>query len=231
MKLERKSTSLRHHVQDALREEIISGRFKPGERLVEQKLCEALDVSRTSLRESLRCLEAEGLLELIPHRGAVVASIGISYTIQIYQIRAELEVLAITNFIAYASDRHVNDLRSVLHDLKEMVKKDNVYSGTDLLDIKVRFYVIIYSICQNNILRQITETLNNRINYLRSVSLSKKGRIEHTLSELERIVDSIERHDVESASEAVRDHIEKAKINALNILEHTENNKNQPDRL
>lgn len=225
MKLERKTISLRHHLQDALREEIVSGRFKPGERLVEQKLCEALDVSRTSLRESLRCLEAEGLLELIPHRGAVVASIGISDTIQIYQIRAELEVLAITNFIKFASNHNVNDLRSVLNDLKEMVSKDNVYSGTDLLDIKVRFYFIIYSICQNNILRQITETLNNRISYLRSVSLSKNGRIEHTLSELDLIVNAIERRDAESASHAVRDHIEKAKINALSILENTENNK------
>ena len=231
MKLERKSISLRHHLQDALREEIVSGRFKPGERLVEQKLCEALDVSRTSLRESLRCLEAEGLLELIPHRGAVVASIGISDTIQIYQIRAELEVLAINNFIEYANNHNVNDLRSVLDDLKVMVNKNDVYSGTGLLDIKARFYLIIYSIDQNNILRQITETLNNRISYLRSVSLSKKGRIEHTLSELERIVDSIQRRDVESASKAVRDHIEKAKMNALNILENTEKNKNQPDHL
>ena len=220
MKLERKSISLRHHLQDALREEIVSGRFKPGERLVEQKLCEALEVSRTSLRESLRCLEAEGLLELIPHRGAVVASIGISDTIQIYQIRSELEVLAVRNFIEYANDTNVRDLRSVLDDLKTMISENNGYSGTDLLNIKARFYFILYSICQNNILRQMTETLNNRISYLRSVSLSKKGRIEHTLFELECIVNAIERRDAKTAAEAVRNHIEKAKINALNFLKN-----------
>lgn len=220
MKLERKSISLRHHLQDALREEIVSGRFKPGERLVEQKLCEALEVSRTSLRESLRCLEAEGLLELIPHKGAVVASIGTSDTIQIYQIRSELEVLAVRNFIEYANDTNIKGLRSVLDDLKTMINENNDYSGTDLLNIKARFYFILYSICQNNILRQMTETLNNRISYLRSVSLSKKGRIEHTLFELERIVNAIEKRDAETAVEAVRDHIEKAKINALNLLKN-----------
>lgn len=73
LKIKRAAASLRHQVQETLRREIVSGRLAPGERLVEQQLCQALDVSRTSLREALRQLEAERLVEIVPHRGAVVA--------------------------------------------------------------------------------------------------------------------------------------------------------------
>ncbi|MGB7480377.1 MAG: GntR family transcriptional regulator, partial [Burkholderiaceae bacterium] len=71
----RKPESLRSHVENFLRDAIMNGRFQPGERLRERELCELLDVSRPSLREALRRLEAEKLIKTVLHRGPVVAAI------------------------------------------------------------------------------------------------------------------------------------------------------------
>src|SRR3990170_1902174 len=87
-------TPLRKQVVERLREAIIEGHLKPGERLRERELCELLGVSRTSLREGLVELEAEGLINNVPNRGPVVAMVSIKAAEEIYQLRAVLEGLA-----------------------------------------------------------------------------------------------------------------------------------------
>ena len=83
--------TLRDIVQAKMRDAIMAGHFAPGERLVERPLCEQLGVSRTVVRETIRYLEAEGLVETIPHKGPIVASLNWSQAKQIYDIRRQLE--------------------------------------------------------------------------------------------------------------------------------------------
>ncbi|MEI9803979.1 MAG: GntR family transcriptional regulator [Pseudolabrys sp.] len=98
---------LRTEIEIRLRSAITQGRFHAGERLIERELCEMLGVSRPSLREALRQLEAEELVTLVPNRGPVVSEIGIDEARDIYEIRATLEGLVARLFVRNASDAEV----------------------------------------------------------------------------------------------------------------------------
>ncbi|MHC8287299.1 GntR family transcriptional regulator [Pseudomonas sp. XS1P51] len=218
MKVHRQAASLRHQVQDALRNEIISGRFKPGDRLVEQTLYTALDVSRTSLREALRQLEAEGLVEQVPHRGAYVASVNAKDAIQIYDVRGALEVLAVRNFVRHATDEDVAELAAVFD---EFVQQSHTAQrdGTALLDIKQRFYHVLLDIEQSAVVGGMLAQLNNRVSLLRALSLGREGRMVHTLAELKEIVRLIQLRDEAGACAAALLHVENASQNVLELLE------------
>lgn len=216
MKIKRQAAPLRHQVQEALRREIVSGRLSPGQRLVELELCAALDVSRTVLREAFRQLEAEALVELIPHRGVVVASIGLDEARQIYEVRGVVEALAVRGFVAYAADADLRDLRAVFCELEEAEQGE--FSGQELLEIKKRFYDVLLDGCGNEVVRQMIGQLNNRINFLRSISLSRTGRISGTVREIRDIVEALERRDAKAAYEATLRHVENASKNALETL-------------
>lgn len=220
MKVQRQASSLRHQVQDALRNEIISGRFKPGDRLVEQQLYTALDVSRTSLREALRQLEAEGLVEQVPHRGAYVASVDAKDAIQIYDVRGALEVLAVRNFVRHASDEDVQELGEVFDEFVEQSHTASL-DGAALLDIKRRFYHVLLDIEQSRVVGGMLEQLNNRVSLLRALSLGREGRMPHTLAELKEIVRNIQLRDEEGACAAALLHVENASKNVLELLAAT----------
>ncbi|MDH0745015.1 GntR family transcriptional regulator [Pseudomonas sp. GD03842] len=217
MKVLRQASSLRHQVQDALRNEIISGRFKPGDRLVEQQLYTALDVSRTSLREALRQLEAEGLVEQVPHRGAYVASVDAKDAVQIYDVRGALEVLAVRNFVRHATDEDVGELVEVFDEFEQQ-SHTRCVDGTALLDIKRRFYHVLLDIEQSRVVGGMLEQLNNRVSLLRALSLGREGRMPHTLAELKEIVRNIERRDEEGACAAALLHVANASKNVLALL-------------
>ena len=93
-KVRRVAAVLRHSVTESIRNAILAGRFKPGDRMPERELCEMTGVSRTLVREALRQLETERLIKVIPHRGPVVATITPEQANDIYRVREELEGLA-----------------------------------------------------------------------------------------------------------------------------------------
>lgn len=219
-KVQRQAASLRHQVQDALRNEIVNGHFKPGERLVEQQLCTELEVSRTSIREALRQLEAEGLVEQVPHRGSVVATVSKDDALQIYDVRGMLEVLAVRNFIHHATPEDVSDLREVLSELAEESSSRHL-DGSELLALKQRFYRVLLDIEQSRVVRDLLQIMNNRISLLRALSMSREGRAPHTIDELSDIVQCIERRDEEAAATATMTHVTNALHNVLELLDET----------
>src|ERR1700761_7225303 len=110
---------LRREIETRLRSAITGGRFQTGERLVERELCEMLGVSRPSLREALRQLEAEELVTLVPNRGPIVSEVSIDEAREIYEVRAMLEGLAARLFVRRASNADIAALRKALHELKK----------------------------------------------------------------------------------------------------------------
>ena len=98
---------LRREIETRLRTAIVAGRFKPGDRLIEREMCELLGVSRASLREALRQLEAEELVKIVPHRGPVVSEVTVEEAEQLYDVRAMLEGLAARRFAETASDEDI----------------------------------------------------------------------------------------------------------------------------
>src|SRR5215813_3992360 len=112
---------LRREIENRLRAAIVGGRFKPGERLIERELCEMLGVSRPSLREALRQLEAEELVTILPNRGPIVAALTVVEAEQLYDVRAMLEGLAARRFAETASDADIAALRQALDAFADVV--------------------------------------------------------------------------------------------------------------
>jgi len=102
---------------ERLRDAIITGHFAPGARLIERELCEAMGVSRTSIREVLRRLEAEQLIEVEPRRGPIVARLSRKQVEEIYEVRALLEAAIVRRFAIEASSENIAELRRIYEKL------------------------------------------------------------------------------------------------------------------
>jgi DNA-binding GntR family transcriptional regulator len=211
----RKPDSLRSHVENFLREAIMNGRFKPGERLRERELCELLDVSRPSLREALRKLEAEKLIKTVMHRGPVVASITPAEAADLYAIRALMESYAVHEFARLASDDAVEQLGQAVQQLHvEAAGGDR----KQLLAAKARFYDVILDGCGNQLIREMLLGLLSRINLLRSTSFSRPDRLAESLQEIDHLFALIKARDASGAQEAARLHIINAEKAAMAVL-------------
>lgn len=215
--IERIDAPVRRQVENRIRDAIVSGRFAPGERLVESRLCERLNVSRPIIREALRQLVAEGLVVIVPHHGARVASITAEEARQIYEVRKQLEGLAGQGFAKHASAAAVAQLRAIVVELERAA--DGRAGGRSILEIKQRFYAVLLGHCGNEIVCETLERLNNRVSQLRALSLSQPKRLPQTLRELKGIVKAIEARDADAAFQACAAHVERAARHALKALE------------
>src|ERR1700759_4724253 len=109
--LPRVAAPLREQATDRVRAAILDLRLRPGQRLIERELVENLGVSRATIREVIRQLATEGLVTVVPQRGAEVTALLDSDSSDIYEMRAALEALAVRRFVQRASDRDVGELR------------------------------------------------------------------------------------------------------------------------
>ncbi len=123
LKVTAPAATLRHLVEERLRDAILWGRFPPGHRLIERELCQLTGVGRTSIREALRQLEAEGLVESVPHRGPAVARIDAEEARQLYELRALLEGHAGRRFAERARRGDLAGLDAALAGLRAAARK------------------------------------------------------------------------------------------------------------
>src|SRR5690554_2823503 len=112
--VDRVAAPLREQVITALRTAILDFQLRPGQRLVERELVEQLGVSRTTVREALRELTSEGLVTVVPQKGAVVATPTLEDAVDLYEVRAALESLVVTRFVERASDQQVVRLQEAV---------------------------------------------------------------------------------------------------------------------
>lgn len=217
----RRQSSLRQQVIERLRDAILSGLFEPGQKLVERDLCEMLGISRTVVREALQHLGAEGLIENIPHKGPVVATLGLKEARDIYAVRQALEALAGEGFAQHADAAQMQALRDALEHLKTLPSD----AGQDaVLQAKNRFYGILLEGCGNQVVGNMLTLLNNRVTLLRRMSLAAPGRLGNTLVELEEIVSALEQRNGPRARQLCADHVARASAVALQGLEASAGN-------
>lgn len=211
--------SLRDQVVQTLREAITSGRFKPGEKLVERELCEQLDISRTSLREALRQLEAEKLITNKLHRGPAVAVMSLSQARDLYAIRALLESYAVGEFAQRASDAQIEQLGQTVERLHDAAASQD---KNKLLLAKADFYEVILAGCGNELVKEMLIGMLSRITLLRSTSFSRPERLRQSLKEISELFTLIKRRDAGAAQEAARLHIIHAQEAALAVMKEQE---------
>lgn len=208
--------NLRELVAVKLREAIASGRFAPGQRLVERELCELFGVSRTSVREALREIESEGLLTNVPNRGPIVSIVGMETAESIYQVRAMLEGLAVRLFTQRASEEEIDELDAAV-DRLEGVYAD--YSAGAFLSAKADFYRVLLKGARNEIAADMLRSIHSRVSLLRATSLSDPRRAKASLAEIRAIVQAIRDRDENRAWTSCIVHLENASKIALAVLE------------
>lgn len=211
-----KPATLRERVAEYLREAIMHGRLKPGERLREQDWCEQLKVSRSTLREALRTLEAEKLIEIEPHRGPSVARISKKAAQDLYALRALLEGYAAREFASHADDALIEKLRLQVQRLElEADRQDR----NGLLRAKQDFYDVLLKGCNNDLVAEILPGLLSRINLLRATSFSRPRRTPESIREIKQLLSCIENRDPAGAQAAAQRHIRRAQKAAFEVLD------------
>ncbi|MEV6634771.1 GntR family transcriptional regulator [Actinoplanes sp. NPDC051470] len=205
LRVERNPALIRSQVLENLRQAILDRRLAPGQRLIERELVELTGVSRTSVREALRELAAEGLVTAIPNKGTIVTSVSAEEARQLYQVRSALEALAGRLFVEHASVAQRKALVRALDKVDKLAAKDQ-----PILAAKDAFYEVLFEGGGNVALRQVVGSLHARVSVLRSLSLSVPGRLEHSVKELHAIVDAVLANDAEAAGAACARHVEEA---------------------
>lgn len=215
LRIPRQAATLRLLVEDRIRNAIATGHFKPGQRLIERELCEQIGVGRTSVREALRQLEAEGLVVTIPHRGPEVSSISYEEACQLYEVRELLEGFAGRGFAERGSDAEIAELREAVAGFRKAVKSGD---RAALVAAKTRFYSVLTEGARNVFVKQSLMTLHNRITLLRVTSMTQEGRLSESMAEIEAIYEAIKDRDGDRAEAACKQHIAKAAKVALAVL-------------
>ncbi len=209
-------TTLRELAVGRLRHAIISGRFKGGERLVERALCDQLGVSRSIVREAIRYLEAEGLVEVQARSGPVVAALDWTLARQVYDIRRLLEAEAASACARLADEGVRARLQAALRALESAFADA---TPQKLYDATTAFYEVIFTAAGHNVAWEVVERLNGRISRLRALTLAATDRRISGPAHMARICAAICANNPEAASEAVRDHLRDAAEIARQLLE------------
>ena len=205
--------SLRNKVFKYIKTQIITGHYNPGESLVESKLAEELGVSRTPIREAIRLLELEGLVETTPNKGAVVLGISAKDVEDIYAIRQLVEGLAARWAAERITPYEIKELQKIL-DLMEFYANRQDLEETANLDNK--FHQLIYEASGSKILNLTLSNLHQYVQLARMESLKVPRRIENTIREHRCIVESFLERNAEKAEEALSKHVRRAFLNFKN---------------
>ena len=208
---------LREVVFNTLRDDILRGELEPGERLMEIHLAEKLGVSRTPVREAIRKLELEGLVKMIPRRGAVVASITISDLEDVLEVRKVLEQLTVKLACEKITDEEIALLKKY-HE--EFAKAINTNDLTSLAEKDVSFHDVIYNASHNNRLIQILNNLREQMYRYRLEYIKDRQKRKLLVSEHEKILNAVMNRDSTTAEAAIDAHIanqEKTIIENLNM--------------
>jgi len=207
LRIEQPPATLREVALERLRDAIIVGHFEPGERLVERTMCERLGVSRSVVREVLRSLESEGLIENVANQGPRVYKIDWSTAAQIYQIRALLESTAAADCAELSTPETVAALDEALEALSDAHARHDMSAA---LGATTQFYKVIFVTGRKALAWEIVQRLNARISKLRAMTLSTEGRPERGMEQLRSVKEAIGRHDSRAAAEACKVHLAEA---------------------
>lgn len=196
---------LRDVVFDTLRQAILRGELKPGERLMEIQLANKLGVSRTPIREAIRKLELEGLVLMIPRKGAEVADISEKSLRDVLEVRKALEELAVKLACDKIKGAQIGELRKAAEEFKKTLKSGDI---TQIAEADVSFHDVIYEATDNQKLIQLLNNLREQMYRYRIEYLKRQEAHPQLLAEHEEIISRIENKEKELAAEIVCKHID-----------------------
>ena len=209
---------LREIVFEHLREAIISGQLKPGERLMELQLAEEMGVSRTPVREAIRKLELEGLAVMVARRGAYVSDLSIRDIAETFEIRGALESLAAGLATERITPDELEQLERTLVQIGESIEQNDLNA---VVRLDEEFHAIMYHASRNQRLTQIVSNLREHITRFRLSSLAIPGRFRSVFQEHKNIVEAISERNSALAQALAKEHIENAEHSLMEaVREH-----------
>lgn len=196
--------SLSSRVFHTIREEILQGKYTKDEELKEKTIGEELGVSRTPVREALRQLELEGLVTIIPNKGAYVVGISQKDIKDIYEIRCRLEGLC-------AKWAAANITKEQLDELEENVFLSDFHVGKgnseQVVELDNKFHEIIYAASESKELRHVLSDFHHYVQRVRRMTLAESGRASESIGEHRKIVEALKNHDAKMAEKLATEHI------------------------
>jgi DNA-binding GntR family transcriptional regulator len=215
IRVERPAKTLRELALEKVREAIVSGHFRPGDRLVERDLCAQLGVSRTIVREVLRHLESEGLVANLLNKGPIVAQLDLDEARQIYEIRGALEGMAARLCAQRRDPAIVSALETSLAGIRQSYSEKNM---PGVLANTSAFYQTLFSKVDRTVAWGVVNLLTVRINHLRSMTIKTERRNIEGPAQMERIIEAIAQGDGDGAYQAAMDHVASASSIAEALL-------------
>ena len=206
---------LRDVVFHTLRQAILRGELKPGERLMEIQLANKLGVSRTPIREAIRKLELEGLVLMIPRKGAEVADISEKSLRDVLEVRKVLEELAVKLTCDKIKSAQIRELKRAAEEFRKTLKSGDI---TQIAEADVRFHDVIYEATDNQKLIQLLNNLREQMYRYRIEYLKRQEAYPQLLAEHEDIIRRIENKDKERAAEIVCRHIDNQVEAVMNVI-------------
>jgi DNA-binding GntR family transcriptional regulator len=199
-----RGTSLHDGVATRLRSMIFDGELVPGEFIDEKALAEAWQVSRTPLREALKVLAAEGLVELVPHRGCRVIELTDDDADALFPVMALLEGRCALEAAAKASD---DDLRTLQHLHDNLERHAAAHDIDGYYRANHDFHSFVQALADNRWLDRVTGDLRRFMRLMRGRQLALPGRIEASINEHRVLIDAFVQRDAPRADRAMHDHL------------------------
>lgn len=195
---------LRDVIFNTLREAIIIGELRPGERLMEVQLAEKMGVSRTPVREAIRKLELEGLVNMLPRKGAHVAELSAKDIVDVLEVRSSLDGLATSLSAERISDEEIRELKHIHNQFTNYVEKENIQGA---IKKDVEFHEVIYRASRNDKLIQIASNLREQVQRFRVIYLKDFSSPRELIREHGEIFDAIVGRDAEKSGKLAQIHI------------------------
>jgi len=216
---------LNQKVYRVLKEAIIKGFLEPGTKLLENKIAEKMQVSRTPVREAMQKLVAEGFVKTTPNQTMVVTEVSPEDVKEVLQIRGVLEGLAARIAAKKINRREIDELENVVAQMSLYVSKENLSSYCKVDD---EFHDLILNICGNKWIIQIRDNLGSFIYRFRIKSLSVPGRLKCSLKEHQAIMEALKKRDSVEADRLSQVHMENTIINILKkVVKEKDRDKNE----
>lgn len=195
---------LREVVFNALRQAIIEGEFQPGERLMEVTLANKLGVSRTPVREAIRMLELEGLVVMVPRKGAEVAKITVKDLKDALEVRMAMEALSVRLACERIDEKGKEELKSACIKFKEAINSKLVPA---IVEGDEAFHNVIYKASKNNKLINITQNLREQVYRYRVEYVKDFLYHDNLVREHDLITMAILKGDSDTAEKIMKEHI------------------------
>ena len=202
--------ALREQVLAELRRRIVDGDYPPGQRLTEERLAADFGVSRNPVREALRIVEADGLITMMPRKGAVVATPDASSVADLFAVRSSLETVAARMAAERATTQDVAALRSLLDGARAATERDDL---SRVAQLNSALHLAVIDISGNRWLASISVTLYLHVHWIFRIGAAH--RAPHSWQEHIRLVDAIEARDADEAEAAAAAHVAAAAQAAL----------------